>query len=109
MSGPAIENWLSLKQRKALFSARLYFAATLAAGMVALLPNLGIAFLIGKLALLMAFPTAAYPDLWAGLLATPFTALLFADCIRAERDDMAVFPPPLRAGNFYISAAGAFF
>jgi hypothetical protein len=102
MSGTAIEDWLSLKQRKALFSAWLYFATTSIAGTLALLPNLGIAFLIGKLALLMTFPTATHPDIWAVFLTTPLTVLLFVDCLRAERDDMAVIPFWLAREYFHM-------
>jgi hypothetical protein len=51
----------------------------------------------------MAFPTTGHPDLWAGLLATPFTALLFVDCLRAERDDMAVIPLWLAREYFHMA------
>ena len=63
MSGSAIETWLSRKQRKALFSARLYFVTTSLGGIVALLPNLGIAFLICKILLLVTVPMLPHPDI----------------------------------------------
>jgi hypothetical protein len=57
-----------------------------------LVPNVGIAFLIGKILLLIIHPAAPPPDLLAWLLTAPLVWLQFADCIRAERDDMAVIP-----------------
>ena len=102
MSGATVQAWLSLKQRKAVFSATLYFVTTAVGGILALLPNLGIAFLICKLLLLVAIPTATHPDLWALLLATPMVALLFADCIRAERDDMFIIPLWLAREYFHM-------
>jgi len=92
MSGSAIQTWLSLKQRKALLSAWVYFATTSLTGILALLPNLGIAFLFCKLFLLLAIPTMPHPNIWALLLTTPLVPLLFVDCIRAERDDMGIIP-----------------
>jgi hypothetical protein len=92
MSGSVIQAWLSLKQRKALVSAWLYFATTVVTGILALLPNLGIAFLFCKLFLLLAVPTMPHPNIWAFILTTPLVPLLFADCIRAERDDMGIIP-----------------
>jgi hypothetical protein len=92
MSGSAIQAWLSLKQRKALFSAKLYFATTVITGILALLPNLGIAFLFSKLFLLLTFPTLSHPNIWAAILILPLVPLLFADCIRSERDDMGIIP-----------------
>src|ERR1700761_6051794 len=92
MSGSAIQAWLSLKQRKALFSAWIYFATTSFTGILALLPNLGIAFLFCKLFLLLAIPTIPHPNIWALLLTIPLVALLFVDCIRSERDDMGIIP-----------------
>jgi hypothetical protein len=102
MSGTAIQTWLSRKQRKASFSAWLYFAATSSGGILALLPNLGIAFLFGKIFLLVAFPAAAGADIWAIVLTLPIVALLFADCIRAERDDMAIIPLWLAREYFHM-------
>jgi hypothetical protein len=92
MSGGAIQAWLSLKQRKALFSAWFYFATTSFTGILALLPNLGIAFLFCKLFLLLAVPTIPHPNIWALLLTTALVALLFVDCIRSARDDMGIIP-----------------
>jgi hypothetical protein len=63
MSGSAIQAWLSLKQRKALVSAWLYSATTVITGILALLPNLGIAFLFCKLFLLLAVPTIPHEHL----------------------------------------------
>jgi hypothetical protein len=92
MSGRAIQTWLSLKQRKALLSGWLYFAITSFTGILALTPNLGIAFLFCKLFLLLAIPTMPHPNICALLLTTPLIPLLFVDCIRAERDDMGIIP-----------------
>lgn len=102
MSGSVIKTWLSRKQRKALLSAWFYFVITFFGGLLALLPNLGIAFLIGKIFLLVTIPTATHPDTWALLLTTPVVVLLFADCLRAERDDMAVIPLWLAREYFHM-------
>jgi hypothetical protein len=61
-------------------------------GILALLPNLGIAFLFCKLFLLLAIPTLPHPNICAVILITPFIPLLFADCLRSERDDMGIIP-----------------
>jgi hypothetical protein len=102
MSGSVIKAWLSRKQRKALFSAWFYFVIASIGGAVALLPNLGIAFLICKILLLVVIPTATHSDIWALLLATQIVVLLFADCIRAERDDWAVIPLWLAREYFHM-------
>ncbi len=102
MSGSAIETWLSRKQRKALFSARLYFVTTSLGGIVALLPNLGISFLICKILLLVIVPMLPHPDIIALLLTTPLMVWLFVDCIRAERDDMAIIPLWLAREYFHM-------
>ncbi|HEY2082531.1 MAG TPA: J domain-containing protein [Verrucomicrobiae bacterium] len=57
-----------------------------------MLPNIGIAFLISKVLLLVIAPMSHLPDLLAWCLSVGFIGLLFADCVRAERDDMAVIP-----------------
>jgi hypothetical protein len=87
-----IKTWLSLKQRKAIYSAWLYFALISLAGIAVMLPNVGIAFLLSKLLLLVIAPMLHRPDLLAWCLSAGFVGLLFADCVRAERDDMAVIP-----------------
>ncbi|HWD94545.1 MAG TPA: J domain-containing protein [Verrucomicrobiae bacterium] len=92
MPESAIQTWLSLKQRKALLSARLYFAMTSLAGAAVLLPNLAFAYLISKILLLFFIPTLRYLNLWAMVPGVPFVALLFRDCTRAERDDMGIIP-----------------
>lgn len=92
MSGSAIQTWLSRKQRKALFSAWIYFVTTSLTGILALLPTLGIAFLFCKLFLLLAVPLMPHPNIWALLFTAPILYLLFVDCIRAERDDMGIIP-----------------
>jgi len=102
VSGATVQAWLSLKQRKAVFSAGLYFITTLVGGLLALLPNLGIVFLICKLLLLVVIPTATHLDIGALLLATPIVPLLFADCIRSERDDMFIIPLWLAREYFHM-------
>ena len=102
MSGSAIQTWLRVRQRKALLRAYLYFPVTLLGGLLALLPNLGIAFIIGKILWLLVAPSSSHSDLWALFFVVPFAALLFADCRRAERDDMAVIPLWLAREYFHI-------
>lgn len=102
MSGSAIQSWLRARQRKALIGGYAYFALTLMGAILALLPNLGIAFLIGKLLWLLAVPASKHPNLWAALFVTPLAALLFVDCRRAERDDMATIPLWLAREYFHI-------
>jgi hypothetical protein len=102
MSGSAIQAWLSLKQRKAFFSAWFYLAATSFGGILVLIPNLGIAFLVSKIFLLIALPTAPHLDVGALLLTVPLVGLLFADCIRAEREDMAIIPLWLAREYFHM-------
>lgn len=87
-----IKTWLSLKQRKAIYSACLYFATISLAGIAVMLPNVGIAFLISKVLLLVIAPMSHLPDLLAWCLSAGFIGLLFADSVRAERDDMGVIP-----------------
>jgi hypothetical protein len=102
MSGTVIEAWLSRKQRKALYSAWFYFLIASLGGILALLPNLGIAFLIGKIFLLIALPTATHVDIWSFILTAPIVVLLFVDCIREERDDMAIIPLWLAREYFHM-------
>lgn len=102
MPESALKNWLRTKQRNALFSASIYFAVTSLGGILALVPNLGIAFLVCKLLLLLVFPATGHPNIWAWLLTTSMPVLLFADCRRAERDDMGLIPLWLAREYFHI-------
>jgi hypothetical protein len=102
MSGSAIQAWLSLKQRKAFFSAWFYLAATSFGGILVSIPNLGIAFVVSKIFLLIALPTVPHLDVGALLLTVPIVSLLFADCIRAEREDMAIIPLWLAREYFHM-------
>ncbi|HWC60488.1 MAG TPA: J domain-containing protein [Verrucomicrobiae bacterium] len=102
MSGSAIETWLAHKQKKAVLNARFYFVGTSVVGVLALLPNFGIAFLICKLFLLLAIPAIPGSTIGAALLATAAMTALFVDCVRAERDDMAVIPLWLAREYFHM-------
>jgi hypothetical protein len=102
MSGSAIQTWLLARKRKAVLSAQVYFLTTSFIGFLALLPNIGIAFLFCKLLLLVIVPMATHTNVLALVLTTPFVGLVFADCIRAERDDMAVIPLWLAREYFHM-------
>jgi DnaJ-like protein len=102
MSGSVIKAWLSRKQRKALYSAWFYFVIASLGGILALLPNLGIAFLLGKIFVLVALPTATHVNIWSLILTAPTVIVLFVDCIRAERDDWAVIPLWLAREYFHM-------
>jgi hypothetical protein len=102
MSGSAIETWLGHKQKSALLRSRFYFVGTSVVGTLALAPNAVIAFLICKLLLLLAFPAIPFSNLGAALLAIVAIAALFVDCIRAERDDMALIPLWLAREYFHM-------
>ena len=101
MSGTAIQTWLAHKQKSALLRSRFYFIGTSVVGTVALLPNFGIAYLFCKIFLLLAFPTTP-SNVGAALLATAVVSALFYDCVRAERDDMAVIPLWLAREYFHM-------
>ncbi len=92
MSGTAIETWLAHKQKSALLRSRFYFVGTSVVGTLALAPNAVIAFLVSKLLLLLMFPAIPLANVGAALLTVVAIAALFVDCVRAERDDMAVIP-----------------
>lgn len=92
MSGSVIQGWLLEKQRRALLSARLYFTATCSLGALALLVDFGILFLVIKFPLTVFAPRLPAANLWACVAAMPLMALLFRDCLRADRDDMSVIP-----------------
>jgi len=102
MSGSAIETWLAHKQKKALLNARFYFVGTSVVGVLASLPNFIIAFLICKLLLLLVIPSAGYSSIGGLLLAVVVVAALFLDCVRAERDDMALIPLWLAREYFHM-------
>jgi len=102
MSGSAIQSWLAHKQKSALLRSRFYFIGTLVVGMLALVPNAVIAFLIGKLALLLVFPAVPFSNVGAALLSVVATAALFVDCVRSERDDMALIPLWLAREYFHM-------
>jgi hypothetical protein len=102
MSGSAIQTWLAHKQKSALLRSRFYFIGTSMVGVLALVPNAVIAFLICKLALLLAFPAIPFSNAGAALLATVAITALFVDCIRAERDDMAIIPLWLAREYFHM-------
>lgn len=101
MSGSAIQTWLAHKQKSALLRARFYFVGTSVVGALALAPNAVIAFLFGKLALLIIFPEVPFSNV-AALLAVVAIAALFVDCVRAERDDMAIIPLWLAREYFHM-------
>ena len=102
MSGPVIETWLAQKKKSALLRSRFYFIGTSVVGVLALLPNFGIAFLICKLLLLLTIPAIPGAGLGAALLAFAAMTALFVDCVRAERDDMAVIPLWLAREYFHM-------
>jgi hypothetical protein len=102
MAGSAIQTWLQARQRKAIYSASFYTIATSVAGGIALLPTFGIIFLICRIVLLMVIPASVHWDVLAWLLTLPFLVLLFIDCLRAERDDMAVIPLWLAREYFHM-------
>jgi hypothetical protein len=101
--GSVVKVWLQAKQRKALRGACVYLAITLLGGLLALLPNLFIAYLISKIVLLMVVPILHNPDPFALLLALAFPLWLFIDCRRTERDDMSMIPLWLAREYFHIS------
>lgn len=102
MSGSAIETWLAHKQKSALLRARFYFVGTSVVGVLALAPNAVIAFLLSKLVLLLVFPAIPFSNVGAVLLSAVAITGLFVDCIRAERDDMAVIPLWLAREYFHM-------
>jgi len=102
MSGTAIQTWLAHKQKSALLRSRFYFIGTVVVGAFVLAPNVGIAFLMGKLLLLLAMPAIPYSTVGAALLAIVAIAALFVDCVRAERDDMALIPLWLAREFFHM-------
>jgi len=102
MSGSAIETWLAHKQKKAILTARFYFVGTSVVGVLASLPNFGIAFLICKILLLLVIPSAPYSSIGGLLLAVVVVSALFVDCVRAERDDMALIPLWLAREYFHM-------
>jgi hypothetical protein len=92
MSGSTIETWLAHKQKSALLRSRFYFIGTSVVGLLALAPNAVVAFLICKLFFLLLVPAIPASNVGGALLAVVAVAALFMDCIRAERDDMAIIP-----------------
>jgi hypothetical protein len=102
MAESAIKSWLQARQRKAVRSAFVYFTAISTAGILALIPTLGIAFLICRIALLILVPSSVHWNSLAWLLTIPLLVLLFADCRRAERDDMALIPLWLAREYFHM-------
>jgi len=52
--------------------------------------------------LLIALPTATHVNIWSLILAAPIVIWLFADCIQAQRDDMAVIPLWLAREYFHM-------
>lgn len=102
MPGSAVKTWLQTKQRKALLSARVYFAITTIGGTLALLPNVAIAFVICKIILLLVVPMFLLTSILALLLAAALPVLLFIDCRRVERDDMSMIPLWLAREYFHI-------
>jgi len=102
MSGSAIQTWLKHKQKSALLRSRFYFVGTSVVGAIALVPNVVIAFLVCKLALLLVFPAIPFSSVGAALLSVVAIAALFTDCARAERDDMALIPLWLAREYFHM-------
>jgi hypothetical protein len=102
MSGTVIQTWLAHKQKRALLRARFYFVGTSVVGTMALVPNFVIGFLVAKLLLLLAIPAIPGSSIGAALLAITFTTALFVDCVRAERDDMAIIPFWLAREYFHM-------
>src|SRR5947207_8684770 len=92
MLSDAVQTWLKTKHRQTLISALAYFAMTSGGGVIAMFPNFGILFLFCKLFLLLVTPMSAHPNIFGWLLTIPFLVLLFVDCRREERDDMAIIP-----------------
>ncbi len=77
MTPNAITTWLERKRRRGMRSAALYAAATLIGG----------AFVLGLTFYCIFFITAG-----SAVLATIVTGLIFADAVRARRDDLSFVP-----------------
>jgi hypothetical protein len=102
MSGSAIQTWLEHKQKSALLRARFYFVGTSVVGTLVLVPNAVIAFLVFKLLFLLVFPAIPMASVAAALLSVVGVTALFVDCVRAERDDMAIIPFWLAREYFHM-------
>jgi len=93
MAQNEITTWLRRKGRRGIRAALCYAAATITGGLFVMALMFYFVFVAAKVVLLSAFPLA--PTLVAvgsALLATVASGLIFADAVRARRDDMTFFP-----------------
>ncbi len=92
MTQNEITTWLERKRRCGMRSAAFYAAATLIGGAFVLGLTFFFIFVTAKVLLLSAFPLSSFVTAGSALLATVVTGLIFADGIRARRDDMSFLP-----------------
>lgn len=84
--------WLDAKRRRAMRAALWYAAATLIGGAFVLALTFCFLFVAVKVLLLSVFPLSALITPVCGLIAAVAVGLIFADAVRAQRDDMSFFP-----------------
>jgi DnaJ-domain-containing protein 1 len=92
MNSEAIKSWLERKSRRGMRLAALYAAATLIGGAFVLGLTYFFIFVTGKVFLLGAFPLSPFVTAGSALLAMVVTGFIFADAVRARRDDMSFLP-----------------
>lgn len=85
-------NWLERKRRRGMRSAALYAAATLLGGAFVLGLTFFFIFVTVKVFLLGAFPLSPFVTAGSAILAMVVTGFVFADAVRAQRDDMSFLP-----------------
>lgn len=92
MTQNAITTWLERKRRRGMRSAALYAAATLTGGAFVLALMACFIFVAVKVPLLSAFPMSPLVTPTCVLGALAVAGLIFADALRARRDDMSFLP-----------------
>ena len=93
MNQNAMIAWLGRKRRQGMRSAAVYAMATLMGGVFVLALMICCIFVAAKTALLTVFPLSpVLVTIGSALLAIGFGGLIFADSIRAQRDDMSFLP-----------------
>lgn len=87
-----ITTWLKRKRLQGMRFAAGYAAATLIGGVLVLALTFSFIFVAVKVVLLSGFPLSRLVTPVSALLAAVATGLIFADSIRARRDDMSFLP-----------------
>ena len=92
MASQSIQTWLKIRRRNALVFSALYSAVAVVGGLVVALPVFFLFYFFALVVSSLVSPTHHASALISCCASMIGIALVFLDCLHAERDDMSIIP-----------------